>query len=318
MEEVVDMQKKLFNALEEYQLKLHKETEELQREKEEWIKLENKLKISQLGKKITLDVGGSRFSTFKSNLLSQQETFFTAMLSGRFNFQLEEDGSIFIDRDPFVFRHILNFLRGQKINFSLLSPAEKESLIEDADFYQISALSDLFSLQSNIITTSQAKIFHQWIENFGPPSSWQLKYQGTKDGFTASAFHSKCDNLGPSLTIIKTNTGHIFGGFTSISWNSTGNYYKDSNAFIFTIVNPHNIPPTKYLITNSSAIYCGSSYGPTFGGGHDICITNNANQSTSSYSSFPSSFLDSTGKGNSTFTSCNFVVAEIEVFLLQA
>jgi len=259
-----------------------------------------------------------RFSTFKSNLLSQPDTFFTGMLSGRFDFQVEEDGSIFIDRDPFVFRHIINFLRGHRLNFTILSAAEKEALMDDADFYQISALSELFSLHSSIVNLEQAKIFQCWIENFGAPSSWQLRYQATKDGFASVNFHSKCDNSGPSLTLIKTNAGHIFGGFTSVSWNSTGNYYKDSSAFLFTIVNPHNLPPTKYPISNSSAVYCGSSYGPTFGGGHDICIANNANMNNSSYTSFPSSFLDTTGKGNTTFTSNNFTVTEIEVFLLQS
>ena len=36
----------------------------------------------------------------------------------------------------------------------------------------------------------------------------------------------------------------------------------------------------------SRAIYRGSSYGPTFGGGHDIYISNNANSNNDSYTDF--------------------------------
>jgi len=36
----------------------------------------------------------------------------------------------------------------------------------------------------------------------------------------------------------------------------------------------------------SHAIYRSSSYGPTFGGGHDIYIANNANSNTNSFSDF--------------------------------
>ena len=41
------------------------------------------------------------------------------------------------------------------------------------------------------------------------------------------------------------------------------------------------------MVTNPSrAIYRRSSYGPTFGGGHDIHIANNANSNSNSYSDF--------------------------------
>ena len=39
------------------------------------------------------------------------------------------------------------------------------------------------------------------------------------DGFDASTFHSKCDNKGPTLTIVKVHD-RVFGGFTHHSWSS--------------------------------------------------------------------------------------------------
>ena len=57
------------------------------------------------------------------------------MFSGRWEAKQQEDGSFFIDRDAFVFRHVLNYLRGQQINLEVLSSAEIDALEKDADFY---------------------------------------------------------------------------------------------------------------------------------------------------------------------------------------
>jgi hypothetical protein len=59
------------------------------------------------------------------------------MFSGRWETTIGEDGCIFIDKDPFVFRHILNYLRGEKIPFDKLSEEELERLKDDADYYQL-------------------------------------------------------------------------------------------------------------------------------------------------------------------------------------
>ena len=45
------------------------------------------------------------------------------------------------------------------------------------------------------------------------------------------------------------------------------------------------------MVTNTSfAIYREPGYGPTFGGGHDIYIADNANQNANSYTNFGSSY----------------------------
>ena len=37
----------------------------------------------------------------------------------------------------------------------------------------------------------------------------------SRDGFDSDDFHSRCDNIGRTLTIIKVkNNPHIFGGYT--------------------------------------------------------------------------------------------------------
>ncbi len=51
--------------------------------------------------------------------------------------------------------------------------------------------------------------------------------QTTRDGSTNQAFHSKCDERGPTLTIIKSQeNGCIFGGYNPFSWQSTADMWR--------------------------------------------------------------------------------------------
>ena len=62
------------------------------------------------------------------------------------------------------------------------------------------------------------------------------------------------------------------------------------------------------------------SYGPTFGGNHDLYISNNCLNNNSSYSCLGNAYSDILGKGYSIFSgninSGNFKLREIEVFKL--
>jgi hypothetical protein len=81
------------------------------------------------------------------------------------------------------------------------------------------------------------------------------------------SFHSKCDGLANTLTIIKTNQSYIFGGFTAKPWSIANSHVYDQNAFIFSLVNK-NKKPIKFKCSNPNyAIYCANNYGPTFGEG---------------------------------------------------
>ena len=141
-----------------------------------------------------------------------------------------------------------------------------------------------------------------------------LIYAGSVDGFKGTDFHRCCDNKGPTLTIIKATSKRIFGGYTSVNWDSTTSGYKsDSNAYLFSVDND-----SKHVVTDASrAIVCNSSYGPIFGSGNDICIHNNSNTRTDNYSS-PNAYSSiNNGSGKSVLTNNSdgyFQVEEIEVY----
>jgi hypothetical protein len=144
-----------------------------------------------------------------------------------------------------------------------------------------------------------------------------LLYRGTRDGFAFSVFHSRCDGKANTITIIKNDNNHVFGGYISIAWHSSGSWSTDSSAYLFSLRRDKSTNSEKYLINNSQrAIWGASSYGPTFGVGHDIYICSNANTNKCSSNTKDSYNIPSSnylaGKSNS-----DWLVTEIEVYQLE-
>ena len=54
---------------------------------------------------------------------------------------------------------------------------------------------------------------------------WKLLYRASEHEYTAESFHECCDDIqGPTLIIIKSDEGLIFGGYTTLSWSEDGIY----------------------------------------------------------------------------------------------
>jgi len=100
-----------------------------------------------------------------------------------------------------------------------------------------------------------------------------------------STFHRKCDGKGPTVTIIKVNN-YIFGGYTDVSWTSSCHFNSSRKSFIFSLYNINGYAPIKREIRPGyylHAIFGCANYGPRFGGGYDIFISNNAHSYVGSY-----------------------------------
>ena len=119
---------------------------------------------------------------------------------------------------------------------------------------------------SSIIGSSEWSLLKEWVPNkynFQP----KLLYCGTKDGMTSDAFHSKCDNKGPTLTLMKVKfTGSsktsIIGGFTDKDWNKPNTWIASNESFIFSLSSK-----VKCFISKPEyALYGANNFGPTFGG----------------------------------------------------
>ncbi|XP_074627721.1 obscurin-like isoform X2 [Acropora palmata] len=134
---------------------------------------------------------------------------------------------------------------------------------------------------------------------------WRAK----TDGWAASTFHSNCDGKGPTVTIIQVGS-YIFGGYTDVSWSSPSScgFASSSKSFIYSLYNINGFSPVKLQIKSGRqiyAIYRCSRYGPTFGGGHDIHISNNAASNRNSYTYCGNTYSLPPGYSSS-YSSCRF------------
>jgi len=152
----------------------------------------------------------------------------------------------------------------------------------------------------------------------GKRLKWKLLFRATKDGFSAYNFHTKCNNKGTTVVLVKSQMNHVFGGYTEIPWTSNGNYGNDANSFIFLLrTSRKGDKPEKFMCKNTTySVNHTGSYGPTFGGGHDFYLCDNCNVQNSSYSNYGHSYGGSSD--NSKLAGAyNFLVDEFEVFQLK-
>jgi hypothetical protein len=70
--------------------------------------------------------------------------------------------------------------------------------------------------------SSETQIFTTKLKEWLPHDrNWTDCWRGTRDGWTATTFHVRCDGKEPTLTIVKVvrNTiNYIFGGYTTFTW----------------------------------------------------------------------------------------------------
>lgn len=138
-------------------------------------------------------------------------------------------------------------------------------------------------------------------------------FSTSREGDSASEFHKKCNGKSNSLVLVKTKAGKRFGGFTSFHWNyANNNYANDSKAFVFSLDNRECY---KYN-NNGNAIYCHSSYGPTFGGGFDLYLSNgclNNSSSSTNQSSFNYNGKDFALNGSNNFMTEVYEVYQVNI-----
>ncbi|KAF0973189.1 hypothetical protein FDP41_008396 [Naegleria fowleri] len=154
----------------------------------------------------------------------------------------------------------------------------------------------------------------------------KLLFRASQDGFNASQFHSKCDNKGPTVTIIKTFNNCIFGGYTPLSWNTSDSFQRDNSSFLFSFIGKNEEERNVRIENqgqkdNTKSIYCALNNGPTFGG-YDLYVSNDF-KSNSNYSNLGHSYsVSGVSYGTSQAKeylagSYKFSITELEVYELK-
>src|SRR5581483_8389386 len=148
-----------------------------------------------------------------------------------------------------------------------------------------------------LIKSEHISIFSSWIDKKDSSHynkknisyKFNLLYRASRDGNTAAAFHQKCNNKGATVVVAKVkNSEKIIGGYNPLFWDSSNTYKSTNDSFIFSFTDGNNFQSAKvgYCNNNQCAVHCYSSYGPTFGSGHDLICYDNGRWAGNS-SSYP-------------------------------
>jgi hypothetical protein len=195
-----------------------------------------------------------------------------------------------------------------------LVPTERIISLPFSDSLIVSDVGSVISLLSHEF------LFNDQISRF------VLVYRGSRDGFTARAFHTKVDSYQKTFTIVKSDYGNIFGGYTEVGWSGATGNRNESNALIYSLQNQYNKPIVLRAGPNKNSIYVVPTYFAVFGNynAYDIYIADNCDtvansgsQLGSSSSSYTSAFTAALpGITASTFLggASKFLVSEIEVY----
>ncbi|CAI2193476.1 10065_t:CDS:2, partial [Funneliformis geosporum] len=104
-------------------------------------------------------------------------------------------------------------------------------------------------LESTIIKPMLAPIIANWIDKkdstilaFNNRYKFKLIYLKSRDGFDRTIFHEKCSGQGPFVTLIKTQSKKIYGGYNPIGYAMRINQWlTSSDSFIFSFENNQDI-----------------------------------------------------------------------------
>ena len=100
------------------------------------------------------------------------------------------------------------------------------------------------AIDSNILTNKEKKMLknilraqklniNDEVDGKYKNLKFNLLYTLSKEGKSGKIFHEKCNNKGATVIVVQSQHNHVFGGYTSVSWQSTSNYATDQYAFLF-------------------------------------------------------------------------------------
>ena len=149
----------------------------------------------------------------------------------------------------------------------------------------------------------------------------KLLYRGSEHQFDCRKFHEFCDNKGATLTIIKSEKGNIFGGYTSKSLSSEYKQLMDSEAFVFLIKSDdeelNKKCPLRFKIKKDRirhGVTSFSLWGPTFG---SAIVIGGDRYNAYSHCTMTSDYKGLDGMSLCGGTNTHFVINDYEVFKLS-
>jgi hypothetical protein len=294
---------------------------------------------------IKLNVGGKNIDLKRSTVV-QVRSRLAWILSGRWDHVLpkDRDGRLFFDYDPEWFEPIINHLRDLGLQdphkpipgppvatehqyaFHFLVQYFGLEPTFDIEACRAQKPQKLIHLDTQILTDPfMVESLHQFCPNHLKPNGLpelELIYRGSRDGFTAAAFHRHCDGKPNTFTIVRDSAGSIFGGFADIPWGSGRRFESSRASFLFALSlhgarNPLAVRQCAIARNPAHSLYHHDLHLAVFGGGHDLHIAEGCNNHSNNTLCLGYTYQNYGFPQLFTGGSAHFRVDELEVFAVR-
>ncbi|KAL0962250.1 hypothetical protein UPYG_G00337630 [Umbra pygmaea] len=91
-----------------------------------------------------------------------------------------------------------------------------------------------------------------------------LLYKASIHGYTAAAFHARCDRQGPTVLAAFNQAGFLYGAYISKDYTQNGQHVNDDKAFLYSITDRRE-KPLRVTSTNGQYGFTDANTGPCFG-----------------------------------------------------
>lgn len=166
------------------------------------------------------------------------------------------------------------------VEVASLLPSGATDLLEGVSWTQVGLLGGLpLATVSYLATKPPGKLISEReLEEITQGTNLQGRsdvtcmYKASRDGWSATQFHDRVDNLGSAVVVARSLTGQIFGGYNPAGWRSTDDYVTSTQAFLWARSRPGNnkdriIQKFPILAGGNAAIFDYATSGPNFGAG---------------------------------------------------
>ncbi|CAG8464832.1 9097_t:CDS:2 [Paraglomus brasilianum] len=152
---------------------------------------------------------------------------------------------------------------GNQLTSARLAPARTKSSI--IDWRHAALISSWIDRKDENISTSGFTPY----TSAGIPYEFRLFLRGSRDGFSTTIFHDRCDAQSHTVTIIKVRDSfEILGGYNPLPWKKQGfdEWQETSDSFLFSFCDDtlQNVLVSRVQEV-TRAVHSMPSFGPSFG-----------------------------------------------------
>ena len=182
-------------------------------------------------KRVKISVGGSIFETSIDTLRKYPHSKLAEMLGKKVDGIDHFEGTYNIKRSNKHFGNLLRVMENKEILEEELPLLMTREVINEAQFYGVACF-DMYAVGGFVSSKIlQYHISHQrklleWLNQEDQPNSMQLVYSAELDGWDAKDFLKNCDGISPTLVLMLSPYGNIFGGYTTKPWSSNDVHCK--------------------------------------------------------------------------------------------